>query len=389
MTFDEVLAHVLDLLQRQGHVSYRALKRRFELDDEYLEDLAELIDAQRLAVDEDGKVLVWISGTATAAVPASEPERAHAQPHHLARQILHTKSSRRRAQQVTVLFADLKGSMELLADRDPEARQFPEVLERLMAAVHRYEGTVNQVLGDGIMALFERHWPTDHAVRACYAAPGHAGSDTALRRGGPPSARHRGTNPGRHQLREVVVRAIGNDYTWTTPPSARPHLAARMEQAAAGASGSQPRLYGWPKAWSRSPHWVLCRSRGCQSPWTCSSWLAPSPPGRACRRCGPRAHPLRGAAGGTRGPAPGPGSGRERPWASRGGHWRAEAWARRASSTSLHGPITQRWLQLESGSVSYTGPRPTSPSVTCSGATSRSRIAMTSAISARSSSGSS
>ena len=79
MTFDEVLAHVLDLLQRQGRVSYRALKRRFELDDEYLEDLkAELIDAQRLAVDEDGKVLVWISGTATAAVPASEPERAHA-----------------------------------------------------------------------------------------------------------------------------------------------------------------------------------------------------------------------------------------------------------------------------------------------------------------------
>ena len=60
MTFDEVLAHVLDLLQRQGRVSYRALKRRFDLDDEYLEDLkAEIIQAQRLAVDEDGVVLVW------------------------------------------------------------------------------------------------------------------------------------------------------------------------------------------------------------------------------------------------------------------------------------------------------------------------------------------
>ena len=176
MTFDEVLAHVLDLLQRQGRVSYRALKRRFELDDEYLEDLkAELIDAQRLAVDEDGKVLVWISGTATAAVPASEPERAHARTRPC---IWLSRSSTRRAlegerKQVTVLFADLKGSMELLADRDPEeARQLLDpVLERLMAAVHRYEGTVNQVLGDGIMALFGAPLAhEDHAVRACYAA---------------------------------------------------------------------------------------------------------------------------------------------------------------------------------------------------------------------------
>jgi len=57
---------------------------------------------------------------------------------------------------VTVLFADLKGSMELLADRNPEqARQLPElVLERMMEAVHRYEDTVDQVMGDGIMALF-------------------------------------------------------------------------------------------------------------------------------------------------------------------------------------------------------------------------------------------
>ena len=60
MTFDDVLAQVLDLLQRQGRVSYRALKRRFDLDDDYVEDLkAEIIKAQRLAVDEDGDVLVW------------------------------------------------------------------------------------------------------------------------------------------------------------------------------------------------------------------------------------------------------------------------------------------------------------------------------------------
>src|SRR5438128_1287371 len=62
MTFDEVLAQVLELLQHEGRVSYRALKRRFALDDEYLEDLkAEIIDAKHLAADEDGKVLVWTS----------------------------------------------------------------------------------------------------------------------------------------------------------------------------------------------------------------------------------------------------------------------------------------------------------------------------------------
>ena len=60
MTFDEILTQVIDLLQRQGRVSYGSLKRRFALDDDYLQDLKdELIDAQRPAVDEDGKVLVW------------------------------------------------------------------------------------------------------------------------------------------------------------------------------------------------------------------------------------------------------------------------------------------------------------------------------------------
>ena len=74
---------------------------------------------------------------------------------------------------MTVLFADLKGSMELLADRDPEeARKLLDpVLEHMMEAVHRYEGTVNQVMGDGIMALFGAPLAhEDHAVRACYAA---------------------------------------------------------------------------------------------------------------------------------------------------------------------------------------------------------------------------
>jgi len=64
MTFDEILTQILDLLKRQGRVSYGALKRRFDLDDTYLADLKdELIHAQRLATDEDERILVWIGDT--------------------------------------------------------------------------------------------------------------------------------------------------------------------------------------------------------------------------------------------------------------------------------------------------------------------------------------
>src|SRR5262245_17075628 len=95
-------------------------------------------------------------------------------PNDLAEKILSSKSALEgERKQVTVLFADLKGSMELLADREPEeARKILDpVLERMMEAVHRYEGTVNQVMGDGIMALFGAPLAhEDHAVRACYAA---------------------------------------------------------------------------------------------------------------------------------------------------------------------------------------------------------------------------
>jgi len=61
MTGEELLAEVMTLLRQEGRLSYRFLKRRFAIDDDYVEDLkAELIDAKRLAVDEEGKVLVWV-----------------------------------------------------------------------------------------------------------------------------------------------------------------------------------------------------------------------------------------------------------------------------------------------------------------------------------------
>jgi class 3 adenylate cyclase len=106
------------------------------------------------------------------AAPPASPLRYT--PGHLAEKILTSKAALEgERKQVTVLFADLQGSMELLADRDPEeARQLLDpALERMMAAVHQYEGTVNHVMGDGIMALFGAPIAhEDHAVRACYEA---------------------------------------------------------------------------------------------------------------------------------------------------------------------------------------------------------------------------
>jgi class 3 adenylate cyclase len=126
-------------------------------------------------------------------------------PKHLAERILATKAALEgERKQVTVLFADLKGSMELLADRDPEeARKILDpVLRHMMDAVHRDEGTVNQVMGDGIMALFGAPIAhEDHPVRACYLRrPPDAGIGQALRRGGAARARRDGADPRWTQL---------------------------------------------------------------------------------------------------------------------------------------------------------------------------------------------
>ena len=167
--------------------------------------------------------------------PSASPEAYT--PKHLAERILTAKAALEgERKQVTVLFADLKGSMELLTDRDPEeARKILDpVLAHMMDAVHRYEGTVNQVMGDGIMALFGAPIAhEDHAVRACYAALRMQESVTryaeeARRVHGVTVQIRVGLNSG-----EVVVRAIGNDLHMDyTAVGETTHLAARMEQAA-------------------------------------------------------------------------------------------------------------------------------------------------------------
>jgi class 3 adenylate cyclase len=158
-------------------------------------------------------------------------------PRHLAERILDSRAILEgERKQVTVLFADLKGSMELLADRDPEdaRRILDPVLERMMEAVHRYEGTVNQVMGDGIMALFGAPIAhEDHAVRACYAA---LAMQESIRRYTEELRRTQGLEV---QIRvglnsgEVVVRSIGSDLRMDySAVGQTTHAAARMEQLA-------------------------------------------------------------------------------------------------------------------------------------------------------------
>jgi class 3 adenylate cyclase/tetratricopeptide (TPR) repeat protein len=250
MDFYAVLDQILDLLRQRGRVTYNALKRQFGLDDACLQDLKdEIIAAQRVAVDEDGTVLVWI-GDVTAppqpvAAPASVRTPAPAQhraplaytPPHLAEKILAAcPALEGERKQVTVLFADLKGNTELIRDLDPEAGQalLDTALQRMMDAVHRFEGTVNDVAGDGIMAMFGAPIAhEDHALRACYAA---LAMQAAMRRYADEVRRTQGLevllrvglNSG-----GVLVRTIGNDlYMNYSGVGLTTNLAARMEQLA-------------------------------------------------------------------------------------------------------------------------------------------------------------
>jgi len=244
MIFEEILDQAIAMLQRRGRLTYGTLKRQFQLDDAALEDLTnELIKGQRLACDEDGEVLVWIGAVVQPPAPAPTPLPATAPaplaytPPYLVEKILTTRRALEgERKQVTVLFADLKGSTELIRDLDPEAAQtlLDPALHHMMDAVHRFEGTVNQVLGDGIMALFGAPVAhEDHAVRACYAG---LAMQAAMRRYAEEVRRSHGLEM---QIRvglnsgEVVVRTIGNDLHMDySAVGQTTHLAARMEQLA-------------------------------------------------------------------------------------------------------------------------------------------------------------
>ena len=158
-------------------------------------------------------------------------------PKHLSEKIFASRQALEgERKHVTVLFADIRGSTALIEGRDPEEAQkiIDPVVHLMMKAVHRYEGTVNQVLGDGIMAIFGAPLAhEDHALRACYAALAMQeelqrhrrqlgqSDETGLQIG-------IGMNTG-----EVVVRSIDNDLNLEYSALGHTtHLAARMQELA-------------------------------------------------------------------------------------------------------------------------------------------------------------
>src|SRR5712691_11786347 len=178
--FVAVVDQVIVLLRQRGRMTYRTLQRQFQLDDDALHDLTDaLLYTYPEVRDDAGRGVVWTGAAGTASSASSAPAEIPGQvplaytPPYLAEKILTSRSALEGERKlVTVLFADLKGSTELIEGLDPEeARTLLEpALHVMMDAVHRYEGTVNQVLGDGIMALFGAPVAhEDHAVRACYA----------------------------------------------------------------------------------------------------------------------------------------------------------------------------------------------------------------------------
>jgi hypothetical protein len=119
MTFDEILAQVIELLQRQGRVSYRALTLRFDLDDEYLDTLKEEILYVHPVVDDEGRGLVWTGESAEAASPTS----TESTPTPVEKILTSRSALEGERKVVTVCFADIKDSTELIEDLDPEDAQ--------------------------------------------------------------------------------------------------------------------------------------------------------------------------------------------------------------------------------------------------------------------------
>jgi TOMM system kinase/cyclase fusion protein len=171
MRFSEVVAQTLAWLQREGRVSYRALKREFELDDEFLEDVkTELIEAKRIAADEDGKVLLWAGAAPVHSsefqVPSSSssPNTQHLTPNTqtLDPRLSDPRLSAAERRQLTVMFCDLVGSTALSARLDPEElREIVRAYQQTCAEViSRHEGYIAQYLGDGLLVYFG--YPTAH-----------------------------------------------------------------------------------------------------------------------------------------------------------------------------------------------------------------------------------
>jgi class 3 adenylate cyclase len=229
MTFDEILAQVLALLQHQGRVSYGALKRRFDLDDTHLDDLkAELIDARRVAVDEEGRVLVWRVLTRATPAPGPSPQAPPLPAAPL------TDEAERR--QLTVMFCDLVDSMGLAGQRDPEdLREVIRAYQQTCAEViARFDGHIAQYLGDGLLVYFGYpHAHEDDAQRAVRSALGIIEALGAMRERLPrdPSM-HLAVRVGIHRGLVVVGTVGGRGRQEQLALGETPNIAARIQRLA-------------------------------------------------------------------------------------------------------------------------------------------------------------
>ncbi|MGE0827250.1 MAG: adenylate/guanylate cyclase domain-containing protein [Candidatus Binatia bacterium] len=184
MSFDEVLDQVRELLQSKGRVAYRALKLRFQLDDEYLEGLKdELIDAECVAVDEDGKVLVWVGSSEKdkgerrkdkgirGDDEGEKGKGGNGETDSVSLQSLAPSPQPPVAErrQLTVLFCDLVGSTALSERLDPE--ELREVVSAYQVTctevIQHYGGYLAQHLGDGLLVYFG--YPVAHEDEAARA----------------------------------------------------------------------------------------------------------------------------------------------------------------------------------------------------------------------------
>jgi class 3 adenylate cyclase/tetratricopeptide (TPR) repeat protein len=242
MTFEEVLTQALAMLQRQGRVSYRALKRQFGLDDDYLADLkAEIVEVHQVAVEQDGVILVWTGGASAASsmplqtVPQADTRVEHPPPDAPLSDAPRTPDAARR--QLTVLFCDLVDSTALSSQLDPE--DYREVVrayqEASAAVIQRFDGYIAQYLGDGLLVYFgypQAH--EDDAQRAVHTSLGIVEAIGALN--ARPESRHGvrlAVRLGIHTGLVVVGEMGGGNRQEQLALGETPNMAARLQGLAA------------------------------------------------------------------------------------------------------------------------------------------------------------
>jgi class 3 adenylate cyclase/predicted ATPase len=162
MTFDEILTQIIDLLKRQGRVSYSALKRRFDIDDDYLNDLKDELLYVHPVRDDEGRGLIWTGDTASGQAVAPQPAQptpqpiVQAQPAPQVEPLSTAPPPDAERRQLTVMFCDLVDSTKLSSQLDPEEyREVVRAYQKVCSEViTRFDGHIAQLLGDGLLVYF-------------------------------------------------------------------------------------------------------------------------------------------------------------------------------------------------------------------------------------------